>query len=213
MAGSRRLWVVVASFGLAAVGVPAVAGPVSAASSAPGGPGALSYFDLARKDCVGTSRTSSLQGLVHGGRRRAERRLVPHDRQHEREDAPVHRHGRPDVHRPPGAGHDVDGHGSRRRRDGVPGDEHGQERRLPTGDRLHHRPGPQHRAHEHQADPGASRASSAVPGVRALRRDGERQRRRRPGQRWPGQRGDRHHDRSPDRGLLRHQHHHERRQP
>lgn len=56
---SRRLLVVVASFGLAAVGVPAVAGAVSAASSAPGGPGALSYFDLARKDCVGTSRTSS----------------------------------------------------------------------------------------------------------------------------------------------------------
>jgi glucoamylase len=31
----------------------------SAAGPAPGGPGALSYFDLARKDCVGTARNST----------------------------------------------------------------------------------------------------------------------------------------------------------
>ena len=36
---------------------PAFASPASAA--APGGPGALSHFDLARKDCVGTARNTS----------------------------------------------------------------------------------------------------------------------------------------------------------
>ncbi len=34
------------------------AAAVSAASTAPGAPGTMSHFDLARKDCVGTSRTS-----------------------------------------------------------------------------------------------------------------------------------------------------------
>jgi glucoamylase len=34
----------------------AAAGP---STPAPGGPGALSYFDLARKDCVGTSQTTA----------------------------------------------------------------------------------------------------------------------------------------------------------
>src|SRR4029453_9558122 len=51
-------------WGVVRVGVAACAllgcvGGASAAGSAPGGPGALSYFDLARKDCVGTSRTSA----------------------------------------------------------------------------------------------------------------------------------------------------------
>src|SRR3979409_2536295 len=32
---------------------------VYAAVSAPDGPGALSYFDLARKDCLGTARNST----------------------------------------------------------------------------------------------------------------------------------------------------------
>jgi glucoamylase len=47
----------VVSFGLAAVaGGPAVAaGRARAADVAPGAPGTLSYFDLARKDCVGTA--------------------------------------------------------------------------------------------------------------------------------------------------------------
>ena len=31
----------------------------AAAGAAPGGPGAMSYFDLARKDCVGTARNTT----------------------------------------------------------------------------------------------------------------------------------------------------------
>ena len=33
--------------------------PQSPQSTAPGGPGALSYFDLARKDCLGTARNTT----------------------------------------------------------------------------------------------------------------------------------------------------------
>ncbi len=40
-------------------GVLAAAGPAAAATSAAGGPGTLSHFDQARKDCVGTSRTTT----------------------------------------------------------------------------------------------------------------------------------------------------------
>src|SRR3954469_11440922 len=40
---------------LAAPAVPVAAAP----ATAPGGPGVLSRFDLARKDCVGTARNSS----------------------------------------------------------------------------------------------------------------------------------------------------------
>ena len=35
------------------------AGPATAAGQAPGAPGSLSHFDLARKDCVGTARTAT----------------------------------------------------------------------------------------------------------------------------------------------------------
>ncbi|MDP9240613.1 MAG: glycoside hydrolase family 15 protein [Actinomycetota bacterium] len=42
---------------VAALGVPTPA--ASAAASAPGAPGALSHFDLARKDCLGTARNTS----------------------------------------------------------------------------------------------------------------------------------------------------------
>ena len=52
-----------------------------------------------------------VEGLVHGRRRDPERRLLPDRRQHQRRDPPVHRHGRRDVHRPPGSRHDV--HGAR----------------------------------------------------------------------------------------------------
>ena len=45
--------------GVAACALLVCVGGASAAESAPGGPGAVSFFDLARKDCVGTSRTSA----------------------------------------------------------------------------------------------------------------------------------------------------------
>ncbi len=198
---------------IAVIGSQSSVGTASAmppAATAPGGPGTLSYFDLARKDCVGTVPHHDLEGLVHGGRWSPERRLVPDHRQHQRQVAPVHRDRRPHLHRPPGARHDLDGHGPRRERDGVPGHQHGQERRVQARHRLHHRPGPEHRAHEHQAD---AAAGGEVPGVRAVRRDRERQRRGRRGQRWRRQRRHRHLHGSPDRRLLRHEHHHQRGQP
>src|SRR4051812_48607427 len=37
----------------------AVAAPAIAGAAAPDGPGALSHFDLARKDCIGTARNTS----------------------------------------------------------------------------------------------------------------------------------------------------------
>jgi glucoamylase len=51
----------------AQVGLPAAAG--AAPTQAPGGPGALSHFDLARKDCLGTARnrTSKVWYTVAGG--------------------------------------------------------------------------------------------------------------------------------------------------
>src|SRR5574340_395319 len=50
-------------------GAVAAAGQARAANVAPGGPGALSYFDLARKDCVGTAtgRRSKVWYTVAGG--------------------------------------------------------------------------------------------------------------------------------------------------
>jgi len=39
--------------------VVAVAAPAAGASVAPGAPGTTSYFDLARKDCVGTARNDA----------------------------------------------------------------------------------------------------------------------------------------------------------
>ena len=50
-----------------------------------------------------------LEGLVHGRGRRAERRLLPDGRQHERRDAAVRRHRRLDLHRPADARHDLHG--------------------------------------------------------------------------------------------------------
>ena len=83
-----------------------------------------------------------LEGLVHGRGRRAQRRLLPDDRQHERRDAPVRRHRRLDLHRPPDPRHDLHGrsrstHGGH----GLPRHDDGEERQVPDRDRLHHRPG------------------------------------------------------------------------
>src|SRR5262249_7004688 len=58
---------VIASLVLAATAVSAP--PAAADPAAPGAPGALSHFDLARKDCVGTAagRTSRVWYTVAGG--------------------------------------------------------------------------------------------------------------------------------------------------
>ena len=63
------------------IAAPGVARGAVPTGTAADGPGALSHFDLARKDCVGTARNTTLEGLVHGRRRRAERRLLPDQRQ------------------------------------------------------------------------------------------------------------------------------------
>ena len=75
-------------------------------------PGALSHFDLARKDCLGTARNTTSKVWYTVAERRPQRRLLPDGRQHERRDAPVHRHRRLDVHRPPDARHDLHGRGA-----------------------------------------------------------------------------------------------------
>src|SRR5918912_214312 len=50
---SRRL-----GAAIAAVALGSCAAEARAATPAPGGPGAMSHFDLARKDCVGTARNT-----------------------------------------------------------------------------------------------------------------------------------------------------------
>ena len=81
----------------------------------------------------------TLEGLVHGRRRRAERRLLPDQRQHQQRDAAVRRHRRLDVHRPADARHDLHGPGARRPRADLPRHRHGQERALQDRHRLHDR--------------------------------------------------------------------------
>ena len=56
-----RSWFVALAVGAVAAGSLAVAGPAAVAAPVPatGGPGALSHFDLARKDCLGTARNTT----------------------------------------------------------------------------------------------------------------------------------------------------------
>ena len=56
---SRRRLSLAACVALIALGIPIVATTPAVAAPAADGPGALSHFDLARKDCLGTSRTTS----------------------------------------------------------------------------------------------------------------------------------------------------------
>ena len=56
---SRRRFAVVITASLLALGLPTISASPVSASPAADGPGALSHFDLARKDCLGTSRTTS----------------------------------------------------------------------------------------------------------------------------------------------------------
>ena len=83
----------------------------------------------------------ALEGVVHGRRRRAQRRLLPDQRQHQQRDAPVRRHGRLDVHGPADPRHDLHGPGARQASADVPGHGEGQERQVPHRHRLPDRPG------------------------------------------------------------------------
>jgi glucan 1,4-alpha-glucosidase len=57
----RRLRSLTVAIGVVAAAIPAGLSPISgwAANAAPDGPGALSHFDLARKDCLGTARNTT----------------------------------------------------------------------------------------------------------------------------------------------------------
>src|SRR5471032_1081841 len=55
----RRRLALVACAALVVVGIPTISASPVLASPAADGPGALSHFDLARKDCLGTSRTTT----------------------------------------------------------------------------------------------------------------------------------------------------------
>ena len=123
----------------------------TAVEAAPGGPGALSHFDLARKDCLGTARNSrsKVWYTVAGG-------VLS------------------DVYSPTIDNTNVetlqyvvtDGQTftdlqsrdmtytvrvDRRERDGLPGHEHREEREVPAGHRLRHRPRQGRRRREHEA--------------------------------------------------------------
>src|SRR5450432_200123 len=55
-----RSWLgVLAAAALVVGGLGLAVAPPASAASAPGGPGALSHFDLARKDCLGTARNTT----------------------------------------------------------------------------------------------------------------------------------------------------------
>ena len=142
-------------------------------TTTPGAPGAQSYFDLARKDCVGTAREHALEGVVHGRRRRSVGHLLADRRRDQRPHSPVRGHRRAQLHRPPDPGHD---------HTGDPG---------PDGDELH--VVASNSAHHYRitttyiADPGARRGADATslqrpvrrPAVRAARPARRRHRRRR----------------------------------
>ena len=62
MASLRRWMVGCGAAAAVSMGLPSMivgAAPVASSAAAPDGPGALSHFDLARKDCVGTARNTS----------------------------------------------------------------------------------------------------------------------------------------------------------
>ena len=118
-----------------------------------------------------------VEGVVHRGRWRALRRVLPDDRQHEHRDPAVHRHRRLDLHRPADPRHHLHREVARRQRDVVPDHEHRQERQVHARHRLPHGPTPQQRGDGDNAQAGTRRQEPQ--GLRADGRDRQRQRRRR----------------------------------
>ena len=168
------------SLPLAALVVALCLAPAAAGAAPPAtdGPGALSHFDLARKDCVGTARNTTLEGLVHGRQRRAQRRLLPDQRQHQRRDAAVPRQRRLELHRPADARHDLHGPGDRRPGADLPRHHDGQERALQDRHRLHDRSVAPDRPHPLEVRRAEGQAVG-LPPLRPPRPDAQRQRRRR----------------------------------
>ena len=183
---------------------------VATPAGAPGWPGALSHFDLARKDCLGTARNTTskvwytvangvlsdvyyptidntnvetLQYVVTDGSTFTD--LQTRDMTYAVEAIPE------------------------TRRHGLPGHRDGEERQVQDRDRL-----PDGSRPEHGADAAQARSEAArLPALRALRPDRERQRRRRRGQRRRGLGGDRRFDRAACARRLRPDHGDERGEP
>ena len=191
--GRRRFVRILATLATAGAMLPLAAASAGAATTtaaagadsvAPGGPGTMSYFDLARKDCVGTATgtASKVWYTVAGGV--LSDTYEPDHRQHQREHAAVHRHRRLHVHRPADQGHEL--HGQRgSHRHGLHGDRDRRPARLPADHHLHHRSRPRHRAHAHPAERPAglrNQRGRAAP-VRAAGRPRQRERWRRPAER------------------------------
>ena len=166
--------------------------PGGTPATAAGAPGALSHFDLARKDCVGTARNTQLEGLVHGRRRRAVRRLLPDVDNTNVETLQYVVTDGVDLHRPAEPRHDLHGPVAGPDRDGLRGHQHRQERPLPAGHRLPDRPA---RATPWSCGPGSQRPGLPLKlYVRSTRRVNgnggggagqRRRRRRRPSTRRP----------------------------
>ena len=102
--------------------------------------GALSHFDLARKDCLGTARNtkSKVWYTVAGGVLSDVYSPTIDNTNVETLQYVVTDGG--DVHRPADPRHDVHGEVDRRQRDGLPRHQHREERQVPAGHRLRHRP-------------------------------------------------------------------------
>ena len=116
-----------------------------------------------------------LQGVVHRRRRRAVGHLLADRRRDQRPHPPVPGHRRAQLHRPPDAGHDLQGP-PRLHRHELHGPRHTDRRRPPLQhhDHLHRRPGARCRA-----DARALRRAPRRPAVRAARSAGRRHRWRR----------------------------------
>ena len=167
------------------MGVPATivgAVPAASAAAAPDGPGALSHFDLARKDCVGTARNTASKVWYTVANGVLSDVYYPTVDNTNVETLQYIVTDGVDLHRPADTRHDVHGQGPGRGRDGLRGDEHGQERPLQHRHRLLHRSRPEHPAHERAARADGSR-SRRPTALRPVRPDRERQRRGRRGQR------------------------------
>ncbi len=119
-----------------------------------------------------------VEGVVHGRKRRPQRRLLPHDRQHECRDAAIRRHRRNDLHGPPDERHELDRPGARPKRHDLQGHEHTCEREVPDRHRLRGRSRHRRDRDESRVQGGGQEERQPTP-LSPLRSDGERKRRRR----------------------------------
>ena len=118
---------------------------VAATTGAPGAPGALSHFDLARKDCLGTARNTTSKvwyTVANGVLSDVYYPTVDNTNVETLQYIVTDGATFTDVQT---RDMTYDGRGRRRhRRDGLSGHRDGQERQVQDRHGLHHRPGPEH---------------------------------------------------------------------